>query len=143
MTKPILPTATISWTKYFGGEGLQPPSRPVLLPSPYQGELRNMIAYQNRSNTSCTHPPQPTLGCPPSHIPQCATHPAMHSRHIHLLALLFGSLSSTPAIVHVQFAFHKSQETRVCKNVSSKNKGRCRDGAVCLKGIENHLAEKP
>ena len=29
----------------------------------------------------------------------------------------------------------KSQETRVCKNVSSKNKGRCRDGAVCLKGI--------
>ena len=26
----------------------------------------------------------------------------------------------------------KSQETRVRKNVSSKNKGRCRDGAVCL-----------
>ena len=25
----------------------------------------------------------------------------------------------------------KSGETRVCKNVSSKNKGRCRDGAVC------------
>ena len=26
----------------------------------------------------------------------------------------------------------KTQETRVCKNVSSKNKGKCRDGAVCL-----------
>ena len=31
----------------------------------------------------------------------------------------------------------------IIKNVSSKNKGRCRDGAVCLKGIANHLAEKP
>ena len=77
-------------------------------------------------------PPQTTLGCPPSYIPQCATHPAMHLEHIPLLPLLFGSLSSRSAVAHVQFAFHKTQETRVCKNVSSKNKGKCRDGAVCL-----------
>ena len=37
----------------------------------------------------------------------------------------------------------KSEETRVCKNVSSKNKGRCRDGAVSTcKVWQNHLAEK-
>ena len=37
----------------------------------------------------------------------------------------------------------KSGETRVCKNVSSINKSRCRDGAVCTcKVWQNHLAEK-
>ena len=38
----------------------------------------------------------------------------------------------------------KSIETWVCKIASSKNKGRCRDGAVrtCKVG-QNHMTEKP
>ena len=84
-----------------------------------------MTAYPNRSNTFCTHPPQLTLGCPPSHIPQCATHPSLpciQGTLILLLPLLFGSFSSRPATAHLKFAFHKSQETRVCKNVSPKTR---------------------
>ena len=57
-------------------------------------------------------PPQTTLGCPPSHIPQCATHPAMYLEHIPLLPLLFGSLSSRSAVAHVQFAFHKNSRNK-------------------------------
>ena len=57
-------------------------------------------------------PPQTTLGCPPSYIPQCATHPAMHLEHIPLLPLLFGSLSSRSAVAHVQFAFHKKSRNK-------------------------------
>ena len=117
-------------SSFWEGGGLQPLT-------PLFCQFCNMIAYPNRNNTFCTHPPQPTLGWLPSHIPWCATHPAMHSGHIPLLPLLFGSLASRPAVGHVQFAFHKSRKTRVCKNVTSKI--RADVGMVqCVQGMANH-----
>ena len=102
MTKPVLPLAYI-----------------------YHSELCNMIAYPNRSNTSCNHPPQPPLGCPPSHILRYATHPAMHSGYILLLPLLFGSSSSRSTIAHVQFEFHKKSRNngQVCKKCFLQKQG--------------------
>ena len=48
---------------------------------------------------------------------------------------------------HAQLALHKTYRNKGCKNVSHKNKQRCRDGAVCLSNTsvpvwKNLLAEK-